>query len=258
MQDAGGRRFVSVQLNGVSVNGPPNTPARTSPAGGVIISANLSSSNAHSGIVLNDNAAGDRIEGNRIGTNAAGSGAVPNADGVGRQHALGQRLRRRLHLRASELGLEQRHRAQPIPEQRLRHPAVQRRQQRRIRDAPGRNRFGQNGIANVREFTGAVPSGGSSSPTTPSKGRKRLRRAAVHPTRLHRPRTRHPQAVSLDRSAGGAAPGGGRRLRDPASMPGPAPAAPRLQVRPGATAPGGPLTHRNRVNRKPVPRPAQT
>jgi hypothetical protein len=60
----------------------------------------LISGNAQSGIVLDDNAAGDRIEGKRIGTNAAGSGAVPNGDGVGRQHALGQRLRRRLHLRA--------------------------------------------------------------------------------------------------------------------------------------------------------------
>jgi hypothetical protein len=52
------------------------------------------------------------------------------------------------------------------------------------------NHFKRNGIANVREFTGSVPSSKVLSHTARSKGNKTSQPAAIHRTRVHPLRTR--------------------------------------------------------------------
>src|SRR5262249_46291820 len=68
------------------------------------------------------------------------------------------------------------------------------------------NRFAHDDIAKVREFSGPVPPGGGSSSARPSKGHKRVHRAAEHAARRQRLRVRpashHPEVVPADRAGG--------------------------------------------------------
>jgi titin len=111
-----------------------------------------------------------------------------------------------------------------------------------------RNRFAHSGIANIREFSGPVPSAEGASQANQSGGHKRARRAHTHPKPAHRPRhrpsARHAAIVADRRSAGGE--GSGSRPSRPAiATTGPRPAPPHHPVRIGEVVPGGPMTHRS-------------
>src|SRR5262249_20826942 len=71
-----------------------------------------------------------------------------------------------------------------------------------------RNRFVRDGIAKVRIFQGAVPSGQVSSHRARSKGHKSSRHAAIHRTRVHdlrpRPESHRAEVSPADRAGGGA------------------------------------------------------
>jgi hypothetical protein len=120
-----------------------------------------------------------------------------------------------------------------------------------------RNRFVRDGIANVRIFQGAVPSGQVSSHRARSKGHKSSLHVASHQTRLHhlrvRPASSHPEVVPADRAGGRTEIHDPAPHRDPASATEPARTSLRRRVRPTTVVPGGPLALRTlaRLNRPP-------
>jgi parallel beta-helix repeat protein len=114
-----------------------------------------------------------------------------------------------------------------------------------------RNRFVRDGIANVRIFQGAVPSGQASSHPARSKGHKSSLHVAIHRTPVHGLRTRpesHRAEVSpADQVRGGA----GVEERGPVSTNESVLVRLRRRTHPAAV-PRGPLAHRTRAIRDPV------